>query len=385
MTSRERLLTVLRGELPDRVPVAPFVQEEYLHLAFPDRPKVDRVVDATELAQELDFDLMAKPRRFETPHFFRRSYPNWELKRSGREEGGIAHSRIEIRTPKGTLVHEESAPVAGVASAGVHGSVSKYLLAEEEDLELFLEYLPDLDDETAEEMAAVADEWQAVLGERGVSAPWGWSGAYNVACDLRGIETLMLDPYDDEELYARFMDRLTGVMENYNRTLASTAVDCVGIQGHMANSRTVGSDYYRQYILPYEKRVIDAIHQGGAYSVFHNCGFASTLYDVYRDLGMSLWETISEAPQGDNELAKVKAALGEDLVLLGNLDQVHFLKEASPEEVAERAAATVARGKPGGRYIFSTSDFLEKGTPRENVVAMLEAAKAAGVYTQPKA
>ena len=37
-------------------------------------------------------------------------------------------------------------------------------------------------------------------------------------------------------------------------------------------------------------------------------------------------------------------------------------------------------GKPGGFYIFSTSDFLEKGTPIENVKAMIKAAKEAGQY-----
>ena len=41
MTSRERLLTVLNGGIPDRVPVSPFVQETYLAYFFqmigPDR------------------------------------------------------------------------------------------------------------------------------------------------------------------------------------------------------------------------------------------------------------------------------------------------------------------------------------------------------------
>ena len=45
-----------------------------------------------------------------------------------------------------------------------------------------------------------------------------------------------------------------------------------------------------------------------------------------------------------------------------------------------RTRETVRAGKPGGRYIFSTSDYLEIGTPRENVVAMIEAAKDEGRY-----
>lgn len=377
MTPRERLLTTLRGELADRVPVAPFVQDEYLHVAYPDKPSVDRVVDATALAEELDFDLMAKHRAFETPHFFRKSYPGWQLRNESRTERGIRHTRIEIAVPGRLLVHEEAAPEAGVASSGVHASVEKYLLADEDDLTAFLENVPELDDETAAEMAATADGWRDVIGDRGVLAPWGWAGVYNAACQLRGIETLMLDPYDDESLFRALMERITVLMEDYNRRLASTSLDCVGIQAHMANSRTVSPEYYRSFIQPYEKRVIDAIHDGGAFTVFHNCGFASTLYEIYRELGMTVWETISEPPQGDNSLAEVKAKLGRDLVLLGNLDQIHFLKTASPEQVAARTRAIIEVGRPGGRYIFSTSDFLEKGTPRENIVAMIDAAREA--------
>jgi uroporphyrinogen decarboxylase len=74
MTSRERLLITLRGGVADRVPVAPFVQEEYLAWYYPHKNSVDRVVDATELAHELNFDLMAKHRALEAPHWFRRSW-----------------------------------------------------------------------------------------------------------------------------------------------------------------------------------------------------------------------------------------------------------------------------------------------------------------------
>ena len=95
---------------------------------------------------------------------------------------------------------------------------------------------------------------------------------------------------------------------------------------------------------------------------------------------MTVWETVSEPPRGDNRLAEAKEILGDRICLLGNLDQVNFLKTATPPEVAARTRETVRAGKPGGRYIFSTSDYLEIGTPRENVVAMIEAAKDEGRY-----
>ena len=86
------------------------------------------------------------------------------------------------------------------------------------------------------------------------------------------------------------------------------------------------------------------------------------------------------APAWDNYLADAKAALGDKICLLGNLDQVTFLKRATSAEVAAKTREIVAVGKPGGRFIFSTSDYLERNTPRENVVAMIDAAKDAGHY-----
>jgi uroporphyrinogen decarboxylase len=380
MTPKQRLLETLKGNLPDRVPVAPFIQEEFLAWYYPDKPTVDRVVDAVELANELDFDLMAKHRRFEQPHFLRKSHANWEVCSSRWSTEGMHYTRLEIVTPARTLTEIEAVPEAGRATAGVTPATRKHLLESREDVDAFLEYFPPLDEQTAAEMDQTVCQWQAILGDRGVLAPWGWTGVFNFAARLRGIETLMTAPYDDEDLYRVLMDRLATAMGDYNGRFARAGVECIGIQGHMANSNTVSPAYFRKYVLPYERTMVEAIHAAGAATVWHNCGFARSLYANYRELGMTVWETVSEPPRGDNTLADAKAAVGDRICLLGNLDQVDFLKRATPAQVADATRRIVAVGKPGGRYIFAASDFLEKGTPKDNVVAMIEAAKAAGEY-----
>ena len=95
---------------------------------------------------------------------------------------------------------------------------------------------------------------------------------------------------------------------------------------------------------------------------------------------MTSKERLLITPRADSHLAEAKQLLGERICLLGNLDQVDFLKRATPREVEARTRELVRAGKPGGRYIFSTSDYLEIGTPRANVVAMIEAAKDEGRY-----
>ncbi|MCU0779593.1 MAG: hypothetical protein MUF04_00670 [Akkermansiaceae bacterium] len=120
--------------------MSPFVHDEYLAFYYRHKTKVDRVIDATELANELDFDLMAKHRALEQPHFFRRSYPNWELRRAESRDAGMIKRRLEIVTPSRTLIKEETVPDSGAAATGVRFQVTRTLLQDADDAEVFLEY-----------------------------------------------------------------------------------------------------------------------------------------------------------------------------------------------------------------------------------------------------
>lgn len=380
MTSRERLLITLQGGIADRVPVAPFVQEEYLSFHYPDRPSVDRVIDATDLANDLDFDLMARHRGLEAPHFFRRSHRNWELRRTEAQEDGMEVRRFQIVTPSLTLTKEDSRPLAGAATAGLSFTPTKPLLSGREEIECFLEHLPALDDADRAHIRETVAGWKRVVDDRGILAPWGFAGVFNVAAELAGMDSIYVMPYEDEPLYRHFADRLAAAESAYNVALAEAGVDCVGFQGHIAGGESAGPEYFRAYVQEYEKRVVDAIHAAGAFTIYHNCGFARSLYANYAEIGMTAWETVAEPPRGDNRLVDAKAALGDRICLVGNIDQVDFLKRATPAEVDARTREIVCAGKPGGRFIFAASDFLEKNTPLANVASMIAAAKDEGRY-----
>ena len=102
MTSRERLLCVLRGELPDRIPVSPFVQEEYLSYYF-DKKDTSRLYDAVQLAKELDFDLITRQYVNQTPYFVQRSFENWEVQETKGKVGDNYVRTTVIKTPEGEL------------------------------------------------------------------------------------------------------------------------------------------------------------------------------------------------------------------------------------------------------------------------------------------
>jgi len=142
----------------------------------------------------------------------------------------------------------------------------------------------------------------------------------------------------------------------------------------------VGADFFDKYILPFEKELVKAIQDVGKFTLYHNCGKAKVLQESYVKMGLDMWETVAALPQGDNDLKEAKDLIGDRITLSGNLDQVHFLKKASFEEIEEEVARIMHIGKPGGRYIFAASDFLEQGTPVENVKKVIEVAKREGCY-----
>lgn len=376
MTSRERLLCTLRGEIPDRIPVSPFVQEEYLSYYF-DKPDTSRLYDAVELAKELGFDLMTRQYINAVPYWASRSFPNWTVEESKGRQGDNYVRTFTITTPEGMLKQVEAAEYNEKILSGIHLSTVEYLIKDEDDFNLFVKYCPkreSRDDEHILESGRIARQ---TVGDLGITCPWAMGGVYNFVSTYINVQDMLCDALTDEEYYSRYMNYFTDMIIEDYKVFARSEFDAIGIQGNIANGSIMSCDYFEKYVLPYERRALDVLIQAGKPTVYHNCGNAAGLYPAYKEkLGITVWETVAPKPQGDNDLAQAKAYFGDKLILSGNFDQVHFLKTATPEEVEKAAREQMRIGKQGGHYIFACSDYLEIGTPLENVKALLRGALA---------
>ena len=379
MTSRERLLCVLSGETPDMVPVSPFIQEEYLSYYF-NKANTDRLYDAVALRKELDFDLVTRQYVNEIPYFLQRSFTNWEVERKLEVVNGNYIRTMTVTTPSRVLKQVEGAPYNEKMLNGIHFSTMEYLIKDSDDFEVFQKYCPKREQRDVDHILESGKAARKEIGDLGISCPWAMGGVYNLASTYINVQDMMVDALMDEDYYHDYMQFFANLVSSDHEIFIKSEFDCVGMQGNIANGGMMGSDYFEEQVLPYERQAIDVLRDGGKPIIYHNCGKAKSLYPAYKKLGITVWETISEAPQGDNVLAEAKEYFGDDLILFGNFDQVHFLKEASPEEVEKRAYDLMMTGKKGGHYIFACSDYLEIGTPLENVKALLRGARAASKY-----
>jgi uroporphyrinogen-III decarboxylase len=379
MTSRERLLCVLKGELPDEVPVSPFVQEEYLSWYF-NKKDTDRLVDAVTLAEELDFDLITRQYLCASPYFMRLCATDWEVAVKNEIRQGNYYRVTRIETPGGELTQIEAAPYNEKILSGIHFSTLDYLIKSAEDFAIFKKYLPPMPDSEKKMIRDAGVFARKTIGSRGVTCPWAIGGVYNLASTYISVQEMMTDCLADEEYYREYMDLFTALTVESHGIFADSEFDCVGIQGNIANGSMLGEKLFNEFVLPYEKKALRVLEEAGKPAIYHNCGKARNLYPCYKTLGISVWETVSPPPQGDNDLREAKDFFGGDLILSGNLDQVHFLKTASIAEIEEEAGRIMETGKPGGHYIFAASDYLETGTPVENVKAMIRGARRRGKY-----
>lgn len=379
MTPRERLLCLLGGGTPDRVPISPFVQEEYLSWHF-DKKDCDRLVDAVRLAEELEFDVITRQYLTAIPYFMGVSKPNWEVDRKEEVRDGNFYRTTVIKTPDRELRQVEGAPYNEKILSGIHFSTVEYLIKDADDFAAFRKYLPAMDARDRTAIIEAGRFARKTVGTRGVTCPWAIGGVYNLASTYIDVQNMLMDALTEEDYYAEYMGLFARLTRESYEAFAESEFDCVGVQGNIANGAIMNGDFFSEHVLPYERDTMAILRQAGKPVIYHNCGNARPLYSCYRELGITVWETVSPSPQGDNDLREAKAFFGDGLILSGNFDQVRFLKEATPEQVEHAAAELMELGKQGGHYIFACSDYLETGTPLENVRALLRGARSRANY-----
>jgi MtaA/CmuA family methyltransferase len=190
----------------------------------------------------------------------------------------------------------------------------------------------------------------------------GWvEGPCAEAADLRGINALMLDFFDDPEFVRDLFELVVENAIGFARAQIQAGADIIGV-GDAAASLIGPRPYYDQ-VWAYEKRLVDAIHQAGGRARLHICGNTRRILKGMGTLGCEIVDLDFLVP-----LDAARREMGEGQVLLGNLDPVKTLCNGTPESV--RAAVAECHRQAGNRYVVSAGCEVARETPHENLRAM---------------
>lgn len=187
-----------------------------------------------------------------------------------------------------------------------------------------------------------------------------------MAADLRGLNTLMLDLYDDEGFIIDLFEFAMAMEIEFARAQARAGATLIGI-GDAAAS-LIGPRFYERSAQPYEQKMIRAIRGMGVPVRLHICGNTRKILAGMGKTGADIIDLDFLAPLGEG-----RAAMGESQILLGNMDPVRALRDGTPESVFQRLEECYTEAGP--RYIAGAGCEVPRGTPHENVMAMTRFAR----------
>jgi MtaA/CmuA family methyltransferase len=194
----------------------------------------------------------------------------------------------------------------------------------------------------------------------------GWvEGPCGSASDLRGINRLMLDFHDDPEFVRDLFEFVLQLGVAFGKAQVEAGADVIGI-GDPAASLT-GPRIYDEFVWPYQKRLVDGLHEAGAIVRLHICGNTRRSLAAMGRLGCEIVDIDSMTP-----IAEARAAMGAEQVLLGGIDPVRVLQDGTAEDV-ERAVEQCWQ-QAGPRYIVGAGCEVPAGTPHANMLALAGAA-----------
>jgi hypothetical protein len=368
--------------MPDRTPITLFATDTDIEDGPPncvlDRRTQDTIEDLIRLHEILGIDIMLRISVdvFEPIAFDRDSddWVNaWEIS-SDRKK--LTHT---ITTPEGRLTE-----TFGLEGEEFHGDPSRdwmklrnvrteAFIKGAEDLQIIKKYRPQIPDYDLGHIKPIQDR----LGDRGIVLPRVPSSVFNSGFGLRKLEDLFMDPLLKPDLYHELMDLCTNDVVRVGQQIAKAGGDVMRIVGNVANSGMVGSSFYLDHIFPYEKRYVDALAHSPTKVLFHNCGQCAGLLEVYREMldGQAL-ESLSTAGSGGDvsSLRSAREALGDRVVMVGNFDQVRLLRQGTKDEITAEVRKIFEETMGDHRFIFSTSDSIVPGTPKENIETLVTAA-----------
>lgn len=192
----------------------------------------------------------------------------------------------------------------------------------------------------------------------------GWiEGPCAEAADLRGINTLMIDFVDDPAFVRDLFDFVLEMELRFAAEQVAAGADQIGI-GDAAAS-LVGPRIYNEFVLPYEKKMVDGVKALGARARLHICGNTRRILAGMGSLGCDIVDLDYLCP-----IEEGREQMGPDQVILGNIDPVRALRDGTPDSVYEAFAE--CHRQAGRRYIVGAGCEVPRGTPPENFRAMVQ-------------
>jgi len=360
-------MTALHKEKPDRLPVSVHQWQDY-HLQ-------EHLGGISALEAFRRFGMDAQIQYFAdmgqfwlvAADFSRFSTADWRDEVdviSDDPDNRICHHTIY--TPGGTLTYK---------TAGDRKTtwITEYLIKRDEDVDLIEKFMP----VPMLDRAPVQRLYDEV-GDRGILRGFVWgdqAGCWQHACCLMDVSELIFRCHDDPAWVHRLLSVLLGKKLRFIESLAGARFDVIETGGGAASSTVISPKLHREFCVPYDRRLHDAVHTFGFLVSYHTCGGTLGIEEHIIANGADISETLAPKSIGSNQEPRdFKRKVAGRLALIGGVDQHNVVTAGTPELIRSTVHDLFEAVGADGGYVCSLSDHFFHA-PAANLRAFADAAR----------
>ena len=337
MTSKERLLAVLKGNIPDRVPVSTYELNGWDYDSFENKePSYKKLMDI--IREKTDCLYM-------TGVDFHNTYMRANTFIEEKTEGISTIANITIKTPKGDIKKTTR------VDSNVYTTWNlEHFLKTDEDLERYMSIPDTLEKPDCSKLFKIEKE----LGDKGIILI-SIGDPICEAAELFEFGEFTIRALTQTEDIVRLLDKLyVSRLEHLKEVLKQ-----IKNRGYLfricgpeyATPPYLSPEYFEKFVCKYDKEFIRLIRESGNFSRIHSHGKISSVFDKILDMAPDGLDPIEAPHNGDILFKDAKARSKGKLCLFGNI-QLRDLENAKPLEMEKIVKDCMADAKEGGRYVI---------------------------------
>jgi len=327
MTNRERMMTVLAGERPDRIPLAiygGYIDDASYHVWHPyiERGlcRMPRVTAVREIAPNVE-EVVIRERDM---------------------RGGYDIERFTLRTPVGELTQIR-----------YNGWIQEYFLKTPRDYRV-MEYI--VRDTRLEPNFGGCAEWEEKIGDTGITIIRAErSPIQKIIVDYAGLENFSYHIADCPTDVESLLDALAVKIMRYFEILAGCPLKYIQLPENLT-SEQVGPERFMQYHMPFYRKIIPMLHGAGKVVFPHYDGKIACLIDLIAQTEIDGIESFTPPPEGDITYRDARAVL-PDKVFMAHIGISDYAMP--PDDFRNRVIDLIEQAAPDRRnLLFEISEDL---------------------------
>ena len=207
---------------------------------------------------------------------------------------------------------------------------------------------------------------------------------FELAWYLRGMEQLLMDMMAEKDFVNAFLDDLMRWIDVAGSKMVSLGVDIIWIGADFGTQdrMLVSPDLFREFFKP---RYASLFSKWKAMNprvkiAFHSDG---NIYPILADLVEIGLDILNPVQPKSMDPARIKSDFGKHLTLWGTVDIQEVLPFGTEADVANEVRLRIQTAGRGGGLIIAPAHNIQPDTPIENILAFYAAAKKHGRYPLP--